>query len=66
MDIKTDHTGEVERRIAAIRISPCDSCSFFRRKDSALVNLHQCFYCAYGIFEKEGVIRQLGLCKYKR
>ncbi len=67
MDTKTDHTGEVERRIAAIRICPCDCCSFFRRRDGALVNLRQCLYCTYGVFEKEGgYFRQQGLCKYKR
>lgn len=67
MYLKTDHTGEVEQRIAAILIYPCDSCSFFMRREGVLVNLRQCVYCAYGVFERDGCdIHQRGLCKYKR
>lgn len=67
MNTKTDHSLEVERRITAIRISPSDSCSFFKQRESALVCISQCFYCTYGVFE-QGMIggQEKGLCKFKR
>ena len=67
MHLKTDHTGEVEQRIAAIRVYPCDSCSFFIRREGAMVNLRQCIYCAYSVFDRDkGDLQQQGLCKYKK
>ena len=67
MYLKNDHTGEVEQRIAAIHICPCDSCSFFVKRRNVLTNLRQCVYCTYGVFEgNESDIHRTGLCKYKR
>lgn len=67
MYIKTDHTSDVEQRIAAIRICPYDSCLFFVRREKALINLRQCIYYTYGVFEGDGRdIQEQGLCKYKR
>lgn len=67
MFVKIDHTSEVEKRIAAIHICSWDSCTFYERRESALVNLRQCVYCAYGFFEEDNEdIQQQGLCQYKR
>lgn len=66
MNAQTNHTREVEDCIPAIRICPGDSCSFFVRRESALVGLRQCFYCDYSVFVKESSdIHQEGLCNYK-
>lgn len=66
MNAQTNHTREVEERISAIRICPCDGCSFFVRRESSLVGLRQCFYCEYSVFGKDSSdIHQDGLCNYK-
>lgn len=63
----TDHTPEVERRIAAIRTLPGDSCVFFKPRDGTPVGLRQCWYCAYGVFDvKSTQENKQGLCKFRK
>lgn len=63
----TDHTPEVERRLAAICVKSRDCCSFFKSRDGCLVNLQECWYCAFGDFDKEGKdLPKQGYCKFKK
>lgn len=63
----TDHTPEVERRLAAIHVKPRDGCSFFKPRDGCLVKLPECWYCTFGDFDKEGKdLPKQGYCKFKK
>lgn len=63
----SDHTPEVERRLAAIRVKSRDCCSFFKSRDGCLVNLRECWYCVFGDFDKEGKgLPTQGYCKCKK
>lgn len=67
MDVLTDRTPEIERRLRAILIDGQDGCAFFQARDGNLVNLRQCWYCRWAAFDKENLdIHQRGLCKFKR
>jgi len=62
----TDHTREVERRVAAIPVRTLDSCAFFTPRESALLPLRECRYCAHGSFNGDAGPRQAGFCKFKK
>lgn len=65
--ILTDHTSDVERRLAAICVKPRDGCAFFRQREDSLVKLRECWYCAFGNFDKEGKdLPTQGYCNYKK
>lgn len=67
MDVLTERTSEVEQRLKAIQVDTRDGCAFWKARDGGLVQLHQCWYCSYGQFERENPdIHQKGLCKFKR
>jgi len=67
MTAPTDHTKEVERRLAAIYICTCDGCAFFTPRDSAPVALNECWYCRYGEFDREHAkAAEMGFCKFNR
>ncbi|PKM71802.1 MAG: hypothetical protein CVU91_12405 [Firmicutes bacterium HGW-Firmicutes-16] len=62
--ILTDHTPDVERRLAAICVKSRDCCSFFKAREGSLVKLRECWYCAFGDFDKEGKdLPTQGYCK---
>lgn len=62
-----DHTYELEQRLAAIRIAPEDSCSFFKVRDGSLIQLHRCLYCTYGAFMLiSNSENRHGFCKFKK
>lgn len=67
MEAFTDHTKEVERRLAAIHIHLQDNCAFFKLRNDALVNMQKCQYCTYGLFnhDSNGLNIQ-GLCKVRK
>ena len=61
-----DHTGEVEKRVTAIRIEAGDSCGFFEVREMALAPLQECWFCRYGQFATEDIRANApGYCKYK-
>lgn len=63
----TDHTPEVERRLAAISVKTRDGCDFYKAREDSLVKLSECWYCAYGDFDKEGEdLPTQGYCKFKK
>ncbi len=67
MNILTDRTSEVEQKLRAIHIDTRDGCSFWRARDDSMVQIHQCWYCAYAKFDHENPeLNQKGLCKFKR
>lgn len=67
MNILTDRTREVEQKLKAIHIDTRDGCSFWRPREDCMVQIHQCWYCAYGQFNREDSdVYQKGLCKIKR
>jgi len=67
MSISTDRTHEIEQRLKAISIDTQDGCSFWKRREGSMVQIRQCWYCAYGQFDRENPdVRQKGLCKFKR
>lgn len=67
MKVLTDRTSEVERKLRAIHIDTRDGCSFWRARDGLMVQIHQCWYCAYSQFNRENPdVDQKGLCKFKR
>ena len=63
----TDHTCEVEKRVAAIPVRTTDRCAFFTPRESALLPRRECWYCVHGKFEKStDDPRQEGYCKFKK
>lgn len=60
-----DHSAQVEQRIAAIRVSACDLCVFFKSREGALTDVKKCGNCAYATFIFNGVVNSYGLCKYR-
>lgn len=67
MKVITDRTSEVEQKLRAIHIDTRDGCSFWRARDGSMVQIHQCWYCAYAKFDRENPdLNQKGLCKFKR
>jgi len=63
----TDHTGEVEKRVAAIRICTTDRCAFFTPRETALLPRRECWYCVHGGFSGSADdTRQTGYCKIKK
>ena len=63
----TDHTREVEKRVAAIPVRALDSCAFFTPRESALLPRRECWYCVHGQFGKStDDPRQAGYCKFKK
>lgn len=67
MDILTDRTSEIEQRVKAIHIDTRDGCSFWKARDGSMVQIRQCWYCAYSQFNRENPdVHQEGLCKFKR
>lgn len=67
MNILTDRTSEVEQKLRAIHIDTQDGCSFWRAREGSMVQIHQCWYCAYAKFDRENPdVHQKGLCKFKR
>lgn len=67
MDIINDHTLELEQRLRAIKINKRDGCAFWNARSDNLVNIRQCWYCAYSHFDREKQdINQPGLCKFKK
>lgn len=67
MNVLTDRTSEVEQKLKAIHIDTRDGCSFWKARDGSMVQIHQCWYCAYSQFNRENPdVHQKGLCKFKR
>ncbi len=67
MNVLTDRTSEVEQKLKAIQIDTRDGCSFWRAWDGSMIQIHQCWYCAYASFNRENPdLNQIGLCKFKR
>ena len=67
MDVLTDRTGELEQKLKAIHIDTRDGCAFWKERDGCLLRLRQCWYCAYGQFDRGNPdVSQIGLCKFKR
>ena len=63
----TDHSSEVERRLAAICVKTRDCCSFFKAREDSLVKLRECWYCVFGDFDKEGKdLPTKCYCKFKK
>jgi len=63
----TDHTGEVERRVAAIPVRTLDCCAFFTPRESALPPRLECWYCVHGGFPGSADDpRQTGYCKFQK
>ncbi|NCA91685.1 hypothetical protein EOM82_00305 [bacterium] len=60
--MQKDRTGEVEKRVEAIRISAIDSCSFYAPKEDTFIAVKLCAYCKYGKFAEN---ENNGLCKYR-
>ncbi len=66
MKVLTERTSEVEQKLKAIQVDTRDGCSFWKARDGGLVQLHQCWYCSYGQFDRENPdVHQKGLCKFK-
>ncbi|NLS84309.1 MAG: hypothetical protein GXZ14_01660 [Ruminococcaceae bacterium] len=66
MGILTDRTSEVEQKLKAIHIDTRDGCCFWKARDDSMVKIPECWYCAYGQFDRERTnIHQKGLCKFK-
>lgn len=67
MTSATDHTHEVERRVAAIHVRATDTCGFFITRKTALIPRQECWYCAHGDFKRDtNDPHQPGLCKFKK
>jgi len=67
MDVFTDRTTELEQQFEVIFVDSRDGCSFFKVRAGSAVTIRQCWYCNYGLFDRENPdIRQKGLCKFKR
>ncbi|MCI2058077.1 MAG: hypothetical protein LKJ80_02600 [Oscillibacter sp.] len=66
MEQPNDHTHEVERRVAAIRVRARDSCGFFKVREGALAPRRECFFCAYGKIGTKDDLNPEGLCNFKK
>jgi hypothetical protein len=62
-----DHTKEVGKRIAAIKTSPRDICSFYQPHDMCIAAIKECWYCRYASFDFESKdTNKDGFCKFKK
>lgn len=67
MKVLTDRTREIEQKLRAIYIDTQDGCSFWKVRKDTMIQIHQCWYCEYGQFNRENPdVHQNGLCKFKR
>lgn len=63
----TDHTHEVERRVAAIHVKATDACGFFKPREGALLPIRECWNCVHGEFQRDNADpHQPGFCKFKK
>ena len=63
----TDHTREVEKRVAAIPVRTTDRCAFFAPRETALPPRRECWYCIHGGFSGSAADpRQSGFCKFRK